>query len=196
MAAHEGQPVPQEIEEVLLTRAQIAGRVCELARQISRDYAGKELRLIGVLNGAVVFLADLMRCLSVPCTVDFVHWTSYGADTVSSGVFRILKDLQESVEGRHLLVVEDIIDTGLTLSYLLDNLQARGAASVKVAAFLDKPSRREAQVQADYLGFEVPDEWLVGYGLDYAQRFRNLPFVGVLRREVYEIRERTVIVGQ
>lgn len=178
-----------DIQEILLTEQQIAEKVKELAAQINRDYEGKEPVLVAVLNGAVVFLSDLMRNLVVPVSVDFVKWVSYGSDTRSSGVVRILKDLDESVESRHVLVVEDIIDTGLTLHYLLENLRARNVASLKVVALLDKPSRRKVQVKADYLGFEVPDAFVVGYGLDYAQKYRNLPFIGILKPEIYAGRD-------
>ena len=175
----------EDIEKVLLTQEQIAAKVKELAAQINRDYEGKEPVLVTVLNGAVVFLADLMRQLTIPLSVDFVKWVSYGKDTRSSGVVRILKDLDESIESRHVLVVEDIVDTGLTLDYLLENLRARNAASVKVVALLDKPSRRKTDVKADYEGFKVPDAFVVGYGLDYGGRYRNLPFVGVLKPQIY-----------
>jgi len=178
-----------DIQEVLLTEEQIAARVKELAQQINRDYEGKEPVLVAILNGAVVFLSDLMRHMTVPIRVDFVKWASYGSDTRSSGVMRILKDLDESVESRHVLVVEDIVDTGLTLHYLLENLRARNVASVRVVALLDKPSRRKVQVKPDYLGFEVPDAFVVGYGLDYAQRYRNLPFIGILKPEIYAGRD-------
>jgi hypoxanthine phosphoribosyltransferase len=174
-----------DIREVLFTEGQIGKRVAEMAAEIERDYRGKNPVLVCVLNGAVVFLSDLMRQLSISCSVDFVAWSSYGKDTSSSGVFRLLKDLQENVESQHVLIVEDIIDTGLTLHYLLDSVRTRRPASVKVAALLDKPSRRRVQVKADYLGFQVPDEFVVGYGLDYAQRYRNLPFIGVLKPEIY-----------
>jgi len=178
-----------DIEEILLTQDQIAAKVKELAARINADYEGKEPVLVAVLNGAVVFLADLMRNLTMPVSVDFVKWVSYGQDTRSSGVVRILKDLDESIESRHVLVVEDIIDTGLTLHYLLENLRARNAASVKVVALLDKPSRRKIDVKVDYEGFKVPDAFVVGYGLDYAGKYRNLPFVGVLKPQIYAGRD-------
>jgi len=174
-----------DIKQVLITQAQIAAKVKELGQRISRDYEGKEPVLVGALNGAVVFLSDLMRCLTIPCTVDFVHWSSYGKTTSSTGVFRILKDLSENVESRHVLIVEDIVDTGLTLHYLLENVRSRNVASVRVAALLDKPSRRRIEVPIDYKGFEVPDEFVVGYGLDFALQYRNLPFIGVLKPEIY-----------
>jgi len=174
-----------DIQEVLFTAEQIRSKVRELAAQVSRDYRDKSPVLVGVLNGAFVFLADLMREMDIHCAVDFVSWSSYGKDTSSSGVFRILKDLETNVESRHVLIVEDIIDTGLTLHYLLDNIRARKPASVKVVALLDKPSRRRIEVTADYLGFQVPDAFVVGYGLDFAQRYRNLPFIGVLKPDIY-----------
>jgi hypoxanthine phosphoribosyltransferase len=175
----------EDVKEILLTEREIGERVKELAAQISRDYEGKEPVLVCVLNGAFMFLADLVRCLTIPVTIDFVKWVSYGDDTRSSGVVRILKDLDESVESRHVLIVEDIIDTGLTLHYLMENLRARNVASLKVVALLDKPSRRKIAVKADYLGFSVPDAFVVGYGLDFGQNYRHLPFVGVLKSEIY-----------
>jgi hypoxanthine phosphoribosyltransferase len=176
-----------DIDQVLLTEKQIAERVAEMGAQISHDYAGKELMLICILKGANVFLADLVRQISIPLAYDFVAVSSYGADTKSSGVVRILKDLDESVESKHVLVVEDIVDTGLTLrlSYLLENLRSRRAASVKVCTLLDKPSRRRVEVPVDYFGFKVDDHFVVGYGLDYQGKYRSLPYVGVLKPEVY-----------
>jgi hypoxanthine phosphoribosyltransferase len=174
-----------DIKEVLISEEQIRAKVKELARQLSRDYRDKNPVLVGVLNGAFVFLADLIRNLELDCTIDFVAWASYGKDTSSSGVFRIMKDLETNVESKHVLVVEDIIDTGLTLHYLLDTIRARRPASVKVVALLDKPSRRRIEAKADYLGFQVPDAFVVGYGLDFAQSYRNLPFIGILKPEIY-----------
>ena len=174
-----------DIKEVLITREEIQAKVQELAQRIARDYRDKDPVLVGVLNGAFVFLSDLVRHLDLACTVDFVSWSSYGKDTSSSGVFRIMKDLETNVESKHVLVVEDIIDTGLTLHYLLDTIRARRPASVKVVALLDKPSRRKIQAKADYLGFQIPDAFVVGYGLDFAQRYRNLPFIGVLKPDIY-----------
>jgi hypoxanthine phosphoribosyltransferase len=174
-----------DIREILFTQEEISAKVKEMAAAISRDYAGKEVILVCALKGAVVFLSDLMRELTIDNVVDFVDWSSYGSSTSSSGVFRVLRDLEESVESRHVLIVEDIIDTGLTLHYLLRHIRGRSPASVKVAALLDKPSRRKNDVCADYCGFKVPDEFVVGYGLDFNQKYRNLPFVGVLRPEIY-----------
>jgi hypoxanthine phosphoribosyltransferase len=174
-----------DIKEVLISEEQIQAKVKELASQLSRDYRGKSPVLVGVLNGAFVFLSDLIRELELDCTIDFVAWASYGKDTSSSGVFRIMKDLETNVESKHVLVVEDIIDTGLTLHYLLDTIRARRPASVKVVALLDKPSRRRIEAKADYLGFQIPDAFVVGYGLDFAQGYRNLPFIGILKPEIY-----------
>ena len=175
-----------DIAEILLSEEQIKSRVSELGLEISEDYRGKSLVLVCILKGAVVFLAELMREISIPAAIDFVAISSYGVATQSSGIVRILKDLDESVEGRHVLIVEDIIDTGLTLklSYLKDNLERRKAASVKICVLLDKPSRRKVDISADYRGFEVPDRFVVGYGLDYRGLYRNLPFIGVLREEI------------
>ena len=174
-----------DIDRVLFTEEQIRARVGELGRQISKDYEGKDLVLVGVLRGANIFLADLCRAITIPATLDFIATSSYGKGAVSTGVVRILKDLEEAVESRHVLLVEDVVDTGLTLQYLMDNLRARNVASLRVCSLLDKPSRRQVPVQVDYLGFQVPDEFLVGYGLDYAQHYRNLPFIGVLKRDIY-----------
>jgi len=174
-----------DIEQVLLTEEQIAARVRELGKEISRDYAGKDLVLVGILRGAVVFLADLYRQISIPAGMDFVAISSYGKEALSSGVVRILKDLDEVVESRHVLLVEDIVDSGLTLQYLMDNLRSRNVASLRVCTLLDKPSRRQVPVELDYVGFQVPDEFLVGYGLDYSQRYRNLPYIAVLKRDIY-----------
>lgn len=171
---------------VLFAPEEIEARVSELGRQISVDYAGQDLVLVGILKGAFVFLADLARAISIPLEVDFVAISSYGASTRTSGVVRIVKDLEESVEGKHVLIVEDIIDTGLTLklSYLAENLKSRKAVSVKTCTLLDKPCRRKTDISADYVGFVIPDEFVVGYGLDYDGLYRNLPYVGVLREEI------------
>lgn len=175
------------LSEVLLTAEQIQGRVAELGAEISRDYAGRDLLLIGILKGAVVFLSDLLRHITIPVQVDFMAVSSYGAATLSSGVVRILKDLDEGVEGREVLVVEDIIDTGLTLRYLRENLQARRPASVRICTLLDKPDRRVVEVPVDYLGFRIPDRFVVGYGLDCKEYFRNLPYIAAVDQE--KIRE-------
>jgi hypoxanthine phosphoribosyltransferase len=168
------------IGEVLVTEDELSARIGELGHQISADYAGRELLLVGVLKGAVFFLSDLMRALEVPCEVDFMAVASYGSSTDSSGVVRILKDLDASIEGRHVLIVEDIVDSGLTLSYLLRTMRARDPASLEVCALLTKPERRKSNVEIRYTGFEIPNRFVIGYGLDHAQRFRQLPFVAVL----------------
>lgn len=175
----------EDLSSVLYTEEQIARRVAELGTQLSRDYEGKEIVLVGVLNGAVTFLADLMRQITIPVFMDLVAISSYGSYTSTSGVVRIMKDLDESVESKHVLIVEDIVDTGLTLNYLVDYMRSRNPASVKVVAMLSKPSRHKVKVNVDYLGFTIPDEFVVGYGLDYAQRYRNLPCIGILKPEIY-----------
>ena len=175
-----------DIQEVLLSADQIATRVKEIGDQISVDYAGEEILMIGVLRGAVIFMSDLARSISIPVAIDFMAVSSYGASTTSSGIVRILKDLDEEVAGRHLLVVEDIIDSGLTLNYLLDNLHSRKPASIRLVTLLNKPERRKKEVHVDYNGFTIPDHFVVGYGLDYAEKYRNLPFIGILKPEAYE----------
>ncbi|EAX47240.1 hypoxanthine phosphoribosyltransferase [Thermosinus carboxydivorans Nor1] len=176
----------EDIQEILLSSEQLSARIREMGRQISADYAGKEILMIGVLRGAVIFMADLARAIDVPVALDFMAVSSYGASTTSSGVVRILKDLDEDVEGKHLLIVEDIIDSGLTLNYLLDNLRSRKPASIKICTLLNKPERRKVDVQVDYNGFTIPDHFVVGYGLDYAEKYRNLPFIGILKPEAYK----------
>ena len=166
--------------EVLISTQNIQDKIKELGTEIARDYAGQNPLLIGVLKGACTFLSDLMRAADIPLSVEFIAISSYGTEMRTSGEVRILKDLDVAIEGRHILVVEDIVDTGLTLSYLIANLKSRGAASVKLAALLDKYERREKEVPIDYLGFKIPDKFVVGYGLDYAERYRNLPFIAVL----------------
>jgi hypoxanthine phosphoribosyltransferase len=173
-------PTDESIGDVLVRPDQLQARVRELGAEISRDYAGRELLLIGVLKGAVFFLADLMRHIEVPCEVDFMAVSSYGSSTDSSGVVRILKDLDVPLEGRDVLIVEDIVDSGLTLQYLMRTLETRGPASLQVCALLTKPERRKVEMPARYVGFEIPDRFAIGYGLDYAERYRNLPYVAVL----------------
>ena len=175
----------EDIKEVLVSTEAIATRVKEIGDEISADYAGKDILMIGVLRGAVIFMADLARAISRPVAIDFMAVSSYGAATHSSGVVRILKDLDEDIEGKHLLIVEDIIDSGLTLKYLVENLKSRKPASIKVCTLLSKPSRRKVDVPVDYNGFTIPDQFVVGYGLDYAEKYRNLPFIGVLKPESY-----------
>jgi len=168
------------VSKVLIEEDAVRARVAELGAEISSDYATKDLVLVGVLKGAVFFMADLMRNLTIPCEVDFMAISSYGASTDSSGVVRILKDLDISIEGRDVLVVEDIIDSGLTLSYLTRNLESRNPASLEICALLTKPERREIDVDVRYTGFEIPNEFVIGYGLDFGERYRNLPYVAVL----------------
>jgi hypoxanthine phosphoribosyltransferase len=172
------------VESVLIDEEHLQARIAELGDEISSDYAGRDLLLLGVLKGAVFFMADLMRRLTVPCEIDFMAISSYGAATDSSGVVRILKDLDINIEGRHVLVVEDIIDSGLTLSYLMRNLEARNPASLEICALLTKPARREIDVDVRYTGFEIPNRFVIGYGLDFAERYRNLPYVGVLHADL------------
>lgn len=178
-------PPHPDVAEVLFTPEQIAARVRELGAQISGDYAGRELLLVGVLRGAAIFAADLIREITVPAALDFIAISSYGAGTRSTGVVRILKDLDDSPNGRYVLIVEDIIDSGLTLNYLADSLRGRGVAGLAVCALLDKPSARRVEVRADYIGFTVPAAFVVGYGLDYNQCYRGLPYIGTLRPHVY-----------
>ncbi|HUV74753.1 MAG TPA: hypoxanthine phosphoribosyltransferase [Anaerolineae bacterium] len=174
-----------DVGEVLITYKQIREKTEELGRQITEDYEGKDLLLICVLKGGLMFLADLMREIQLPVEIDFMAVSSYGDATESSGVVRILMDLDRNVQGRHVLIVEDIVDTGRTLNYIIDNLRTRGPASIKVCTLLNKPSRRVLDIPLDYLGFTIPDRFVVGYGLDYGQIYRNLPFVGVLKPELY-----------
>jgi hypoxanthine phosphoribosyltransferase len=170
----------ERIGEILVQADELQHRIKEMAAEVSRDYKGRDLLLIGVLKGAVFFLADLMRELDIPCEVDFMAVSSYGSSTDSSGVVRILKDLDAPLEGRNVLIVEDIVDSGLTLQYLMRTLQARNPASIEVCALLTKPERRKVDTPARYVGFEIPDKFAIGYGLDYAERYRNLPYVATL----------------
>jgi len=175
----------EDIEKILITEEEIKKRVKELGQQISQDYQGKNLLVIGVLRGAVIFMADLVRWITVPIDLDFMAVSSYGAATRTSGVVRIQKDLDEDIRGRDVLLVEDIVDTGLTLSYLVKNLKSRAPASFEICALLNKKGKQRIPLNVKYLGFSIPDRFVVGYGLDYAQRYRNLPYVGILKPEVY-----------
>jgi hypoxanthine phosphoribosyltransferase len=172
------------VEEILVDEAALQARVAELGAEISADYRDRDLLLIGVLKGAIFFMADLMRQIDLPCEVDFMAISSYGAGIDSSGVVRILKDLDMPIENRNVVIVEDIVDSGLTLSYLLRNLEARHPASVEICALLTKPDRRENDVECRYVGFEIPNRFVIGYGLDFAERYRNLPYIGVLREDL------------
>ena len=178
----------KDIQEVLFSEEQLKARVHELAKEIERDYAGKEIMLIAVLRGSFVFMADLCRAIDLPCTLDFMSVSSYGKGTSSSGQVQITKDLSEDISGRHIIVVEDILDSGNTLSYLLKVLENRRPASIRLCTLLDKPERRNpaVTVKADYTGVVIPNEFVVGYGLDYNELYRNLPFVGVLKPEAYQ----------
>lgn len=174
------------IQEVLFTEEDLQKRVSEIADKINADYEGKELVLVGVLKGSVLFAADLIKKITIPCEIDFMAVSSYGNSTESSGVVRILKDLDHSVENKHIILIEDIVDSGITLSYLLEYLKARKASSIEIVSLLNKPARRKADIDVKYIGFDVPDEFIVGYGIDYAEKYRNLPYIGILKREVYE----------
>lgn len=180
------QVLVNDIENVLVTSEDIQVRVRELGRQISVDYADKDLLLIGILRGAFIFLADLVREIDVHVETDFIAISSYGSSTNTSGVVRILKDLDDDIEGRHILIIEDILDTGLTLNYLVKNLSSRRPASLEVCSFIIKEGKQRVPIEPKYTGFMVPNTFVVGYGLDYAQRYRNLPFIGTLKRSVYE----------
>lgn len=179
------QPNHRDIERILVSEEQLKAKVAELGARISRDYAGKDLLMVSILKGSVVFMADLMRAVTIPCAIDFMVVSSYGSGTATSGLVKIIKDLDQDLSGKDLLIVEDILDTGVTLSNLVPMLRLRNPRSVRLCTILSKPSRRLADITADYCGFEVPDEFVVGYGLDYNERYRNLPYVGVLKPEVY-----------
>lgn len=174
-----------DIKEVMYSEVEIQQKISELGQQISRDYAGKDLFVICVLKGAFIFMADLVKTISVPLELDFMAVSSYGASTRSSGAVKIIKDLDVSVEGRNVLIVEDIIDSGMTLSYVIELLEGRSASSVKVVTLFDKPARRKVDLEPAYKGFVIPDEFVVGYGLDYAEKYRNLPYVGILKEAIY-----------
>jgi hypoxanthine phosphoribosyltransferase len=175
-----------DVAEILITEEQIRSKVAELGAQLSVDYAGRQLTLVSVLKGALPFMADLMRAISIPVQIDLMEVSSYGGTaTETSGLVRILKDLRESIEGKDVLIVEDIIDTGLTLNYLLRYLRGKNPRSLRVCALLDKPARRLVEIDISYLGFSIPDRFVIGYGLDYGEYYRNLPFIGVLKPEVY-----------
>ena len=176
----------QDVETILLDEEVLANRIHELGEEISTDFAGEEVTLVGILKGASVFTSDLIRQISLTAYIDYMVVSSYGNSAETSGVVRILKDLEDNIEGKNIIIVEDIIDTGLTLAYLRENLLSRHPKSVKICTLLDKPARRVKEINIDYKGFEVPDEFIIGYGIDYAEKYRNLPFVGILKREVYE----------
>ena len=177
----------QDVLRVLLSEEEIRAKCKEMGARISQEYKGKNLMLVTVLKGAVVFLADLMRAIEVPAEIDFMVVSSYGSGVKSSGVVKIVKDLDVPLASKDLLIVEDILDSGLTLSYIKELLASRGPASIKIATLLDKPSRRKVDLVADYIGFSVPDEFVIGYGLDYDEKYRNLPYIGILKPEVYSV---------
>ena len=174
-----------DLDKIILTQEQITKRVAELGEEITKDYQDKQLVVIGILRGAAVFMADLIREVKLPMEIDFMSVSSYGASTKSSGVVRINKDLDSTITDKHVLIVEDIVDTGLTLKYIVENLMSRKPASVRLCTLLDKPSRRAVDVDVHYNGFTIPDEFVVGYGLDYAEIYRNLPYIGVLKPKIY-----------
>jgi hypoxanthine phosphoribosyltransferase len=178
--------IKNDIEQILYSEEQIVEKVKSLAEKISEDYYGKELIVVGVLKGSVLFASELIKYISIPCEIDFMAVSSYGNSAETSGVVRILKDLDSDVEGKHILIVEDIVDTGITLSYLLKYLKARNASSIEIVSLLNKEARRKVDLKVKYMGFDVPDEFIVGYGIDYAEKYRNLPFIGALKRQVYE----------
>ena len=175
----------QDVERILFTQEELARRVGELGEQITADYAGKEVAVASVLRGSYIFMADLTRAIQLPITVDFMAVSSYGSGTVSSGQVEIKKDLSDSIEGKDLISVEDILDSGNTLYYLMDVLRARKPASIRICTLLDKPERRSKPIAADYVGFSIPDAFVVGYGLDYDEKYRNLPYIGILKPSVY-----------
>ncbi|MBR5441804.1 MAG: hypoxanthine phosphoribosyltransferase [Clostridia bacterium] len=175
-----------DIEKVLINEDELSAIVKDLGKRISEDYKDKDLLLVSILKGSVIFMADLMRAISIPCNIDFMAVSSYGSGAKTSGVVKIIKDLDKSIEGKDLLIVEDILDSGKTLNYLREILLARKPASIKICTLFDKPDRREVDVYADYIGSKVPNEFIVGYGLDYDEYYRNLPYIGALKRSVYE----------
>ncbi len=179
------EKLQDDILEVLLSEEKIQSKVRELGAEITRDYAGKTPFFLGVLKGCYVFMADLVRCVDLHCSMDFMAVSSYGGGTSSTGAVRITKDLSRDIEGKDVIIVEDILDSGITLSYLKKYLLNRKPASIRIVTLLDKPARRRADIKADYCGFSVPDEFVVGYGLDYAEDYRNLPYIGVLKPEIY-----------
>ena len=176
----------EDIKEILFSEEDLSKKVKELGAQISKDYEGKDLLVVGVLKGSVLFASDLIKNITIPCEIDFMAVSSYGNSTETSGVVRILKDLDHSIEGKHVLIVEDIVDSGITLNYLLKYLKARKAESIEIVSLLNKPERRTVELNVKYIGFEVPNKFIVGYGIDYAEKYRNLPYIAVLKEEVYK----------
>lgn len=175
-----------DIKEIIINEEEVLLKIKELSKKISEDYKGKNLLVVGILKGSVIFASDLIKNIDIPCEIDFMAVSSYGDSSETSGVVRILKDLDHSIEGKDIIIAEDIIDSGVTLDYLTKYLKTRNVNSVKIAALLSKPARRKVEIDVEYLGFEVPDEFIVGYGLDYAEKYRNLPYVAILKEEVYK----------
>lgn len=186
MRMQEGNNMTKDLSQILFTEEQIKERVQKIAREISDDYRGKVPLLVSVLKGSFIFMADLVRFLDIDCTIDFMVVSSYGTKSKSTGAVKIIKDLDIDIEGKDILLVEDILDSGLTLSYIKGIMETKEPASVRICTLLDKPSRRTADIKADYIGFTIPDEFIVGYGLDYAEKYRNLPEIGVLNPSIYE----------
>ena len=178
--------IENDVKEILISREELAEKCRELGKTISEDYRGKDLVLVGILKGSVVFMTDLMKEITIPCSIEFMEVSSYGSGAVSSGVVKITKDLDMDITGKHILIVEDIIDTGLTLSYLVDYLKTRRAAGIDIVCLLDKIEKRTQNIPVTYVGYEVLDEFIIGYGIDYAEKYRNLPYVASLKEEVYK----------
>ena len=176
----------KDVKEILYSREKLELRIKEIGERISIDYKDKDLVLIGVLKGSVMFMAELMKSISIPCSMDFMAVSSYGNSTTTSGVVRILKDLDDEIEGKHVMIIEDIIDSGITLKYLMEYLRGRKPQSIEIACLLNKPERRRVELEVKYIGFDVPDFFLIGFGLDYAQKYRNLPYIGILKEEIYK----------
>jgi hypoxanthine phosphoribosyltransferase len=181
-----GENMINDIDRVLISEEELSAIVKRLGEQISIDYKGKDLLLVGILKGSVMFMSDIMRSITIPCEIDFMAVSSYGSGTVTSGEVKIIKDLDRRLEGKDLLIIEDILDSGVTLSYIKEILMARKPKSIKICTLFDKPDRRKAEIFADYIGSKVPDEFIVGYGLDYDEYYRNLPYIGALKRSVYQ----------
>lgn len=175
-----------DVKEILFTEEQLREKVKELGIKISEDYKGKDLVVVGILKGSVIFAAELIKNITIPCEIDFMAVSSYGNSTETSGIVKILKDLDQNIEGKHVLIVEDIVDTGVTLNYLLKYLKARKAIGIEIVSLLNKQARRKVEIDVKYMGFEVPDEFIVGYGIDYAEKYRNLPYIGILKPEIYK----------
>lgn len=175
-----------DIKKVLFSEEELSEKVTELGEKISKDYCGEDLTVVGILKGSNIFMGDLIRKIDIPLSIDFMVVSSYGQSTESSGIVKVIKDLEYSIEGKNILIVEDIIDTGLTLNYLKENLLRRNPKSLKICTLLDKPIRRKVDLIVDYIGFEIPDEFIVGYGIDFAEKYRNLPYVAALKEEIYQ----------